>query len=120
MPTCPRCGKENVADAVFCTYCGVPLALASASGVSPAPVPSSVPPVETKKDVTGIAAIGIICAFAALVFLPPVFGIIAIVLGAYGLSKAPENQKRICWVSIILGIVFMVLGMLFSIYVALS
>jgi uncharacterized membrane protein len=49
-----------------------------------------------------------------------VFGIIAIVLGAYGLSKAPENQKRICWVSIILGVVFMVLGMLFGIYVALS
>ena len=111
MPTCPRCGKENVADAVFCSYCGVPLALATASGV-----PS--PPVESKKDVTGIATIGIICAFVALVFLPPVFGIIAIILGAYGLSKAPENEKTICWISIILGIVFMVLGIVFGVIVA--
>jgi hypothetical protein len=103
-----------VPDAVFCSYCGVPLALASSSTI-PSPIVSpSAPPAEAKKDVTGIASLGIICAFAALVFLPPLFGVTAIVLGAYALSKAPENQKTICWVCIILGVVFMLLGVLFN------
>lgn len=118
MPTCPRCGKENVLDAVFCTYCGVPLALVSGSTIPSTTVLPAALPAEAKKDVTGIAALGVICAFVALVFLPPLFGVIAIVLGAYGLNKATENQKTICWVSIILGVVFMLVGLLFGFLVA--
>ena len=83
MPACPKCGRENPVDAVYCAYCSAPL-----TSVPPAPV------VQVKTDVTPIAVVGIVCAFISLLFFPPVFGIIAVVLGAYALSKASEDKKH--------------------------
>jgi hypothetical protein len=107
MPFCSKCGKENPPDALFCNACGAGLAGGTATQLIDQQVPAAT---TQKTDMTAVAIVGIVCAIISLLFLPPVFGIIAIVLGGYTLSKCPENQKTLGWITVILGAVFMVIG----------
>ncbi|UCH32197.1 MAG: zinc-ribbon domain-containing protein [Candidatus Bathyarchaeota archaeon] len=103
---CPKCRRENPNDAVFCAYCAAPMT-AVPKVAAPAAVMSTT---QQQTDVKPIATVGIICAVLSLFFFPPIFGISAILLGAYALSKASEEQKSLCWYAIIFGVIFMILG----------
>lgn len=71
-------------------------------------------PVETPSknpgNVEGIIAI--ICAVVSLLFLPPLFGLIGILLGVKSKQK---GQKTLGTVAIVLSAVFMILGMILGV-----
>ncbi len=77
-----------------------------------------VPTVQKQTDITPIAIVGIICAFISLLFFPPLFGILAVLLGAYALSKASEDQKSLGWITIVLGVTFMIIGIFLGMFAA--
>lgn len=114
MRFCPKCRKENPNDATFCAYCATPLTAVSTI-TTPTTVMSAT---QQETDIKPIAIVGIICAVISLFFFPPLFGILAIILGAYALSKASEEQKSLGWAAVILGVIFMILGMFFGMLAA--
>jgi hypothetical protein len=67
---CPNCGAQNLDEAQFCFSCGRALGAVDAAAVAePGKVPGR------------LIAWSLICAAIALVFVPPVFGGIAVYLG---------------------------------------
>lgn len=80
--------------------------------------PNYVPtvPVEpaVKNPGTFEGTISIVCAVIALLFLPPLFGIVGIIMGVRAKEK---GATRIGWIGISLSIVFMIIGLILSYYV---
>ncbi len=78
-------------------------------------VPVAVPAEITPKNpgrVQGI--IGIVCAVIALLLLPPVFGAAGIIFGVIAMNK---GQKTLGLIAVILSAIFLVIGLILSIYV---
>jgi len=115
LRVCPKCGKQNTDDAVYCAYCATPFTAVSTIETPPTVVSTTQP----QTNVTPIAVVGIICAFISLLLFPPLFGILAILLGAYALSKASEEQKSLGWITIVLGAIFMIVGIFLGMLAAL-
>jgi membrane glycosyltransferase len=72
-------------------------------------MPAETPPKNPGKT-EGIIAI--VCACVALLFVPPLFGIIGILLGVKSKQK---GQKTLATVAIVLSSVFMVLGVVLGV-----
>jgi len=74
-------------------------------------------PVESKGQHPGRTEgiIGIICAVIALLFFPPVFGTVGIILGIIAHKK---GEKTLGLVAIILSAIFLVIGMILGIWVS--
>lgn len=86
--------------------------------VTPVTPVISVTPVATKPSSGKVQAIwGIVCAVISLLFLPPVFGIAGIVLGAIAIKK---GQMVLGIVTVVLAAVFMLAGMIFGAYVSVQ
>ncbi len=62
------------------------------------------------------SGIGLVCAIISLLFIPILFGVAAIILGFFGRKK---GDKDFGLVVIILGAVFMVIGMIIGAAVSL-
>jgi ABC-type Na+ efflux pump permease subunit len=77
----------------------------------PVAVPAEVAP-KNPGRVQGI--IGIVCAVISLLLLPPVFGVAGIILGVIAMNK---GQKTLGLIAVILSAIFMVIGLILSIYV---
>lgn len=59
---------------------------------------------------------GIVCAVISTLILPPVFGLIGIILGILSVRK---GEKALGITAIVLSAVFMIVGMIFGAYVAM-
>ena len=81
---------------------------------APAPVTTPVP---TNSSGKTQAIIGIVCAVISLLFLPPVFGIAGIILGAIAIKK---GRKVLGITTVVLAAVCMILGAIFGAYVSLQ
>ncbi|GEM_PF-2997879 len=77
----------------------------------PVGVPTAVQP--KSKGMTQ-AVIGIFCAVIALLFFPPLFGVIGIILGIMAVHK---GEKTLGVTAIVMAAIFMLIGMVLSYYV---
>ena len=127
MPTCPKCGALLDEDAVFCSKCGstLPQQLTASSSIrerelsrleiarkSQSTSPPSAPSYPPTRDITRThATLGYISALLSLFIVPEVFGSAAIILGAYTWKKQQGNRGLTI---LILGIVFMLVGLYFT------
>jgi hypothetical protein len=121
MPFCPNCGKEYSPEASYCNNCGS--RLPSNSNVAnnfPQYQPQYLQP-QTKPNLTAYVIGGIISSLIALLFLPPLFGLIAIACGGLILSKTGDGgQKQLGWFIIILGAVCMFIGFVLGVVSVLA
>ena len=118
MPVCPSCGTSNPEDAVFCSKCGSLLRPherlmppSPSRWVPPPSGPSYSPAPRSRRSVGTYSLLGSICAAVSLFVLPEVFGSVAIVLGAYTWKLEEGNRGLMV---LVLGIVFMLVGIYFT------
>ncbi len=116
---CPGCGKENSDEAGFCEACGRPLDLEGSR------VPPYRPPMQERLPVPNIPSyLGWAVAVLILFFWPT--GIAAVVYAARvnsrlalgdvaGAQEASRKAKMWCWVSFIVAIVVVVLGIVVTV-----
>ena len=62
-------------------------------------------------------SVGLLCSFLSMVVVPEIFGSIAIILGAYVWKTEPGRNRGLGVV--VLGILFMLIGIYFTSYFAL-
>jgi hypothetical protein len=60
---------------------------------------------------------GLLCSFLSLMVVPEIFGSMAIILGAYVWKVEPSSNRGL--VVLVLGILFMLIGIYFTSYFAL-
>ncbi len=111
---CPNCGAEVKEGDTFCGECGGTISQKRAEtspsvrkeGFFSRPVPEG--------KVMTYLTIGIICAIVSLLFLPPVFGGAAIVLGYVVWKNGPEGKRDYGMGLLVVGIVCMIVGFMFG------
>jgi hypothetical protein len=106
-------------DATFCSKHGsIPLLQRLAATQPPQSTPSQSPKSYTPvKDSTRTYALfGFVSAFLSLFIVPEISGSVAIILGAYAWRK---EQGNLGITIVILGIIFMIVGIYFASYFAL-
>jgi hypothetical protein len=69
-----------------------------------------------KNEWSNLSIIGMACACISVLFLPPLFGIAAIILGIIAANNGDPNGRTV-W---ILGIILMILGMIIGVLFAAS
>jgi hypothetical protein len=86
---CPNCGLENPPSAMLCDCGHTFVPFTDGPTAVPDPECSAGGRVKHEKhgDGKSLVIAGYICGFAALVFLPPAFGLAAFVLGILNLTK---------------------------------
>jgi 4-amino-4-deoxy-L-arabinose transferase-like glycosyltransferase len=133
MPNCPKCGALLDEDAAFCSKCGsaLPQQLTASSSMrerelrrleiarkSQSTSPPSAPSYPPARDMTRThATLGYISALLSLFIVPEVFGPVAIILGAYTWKREQGNRGITI---LILGIIFMLVGLYFTAYFTLG
>jgi len=101
---CPNCGAVIKADDKFCGECGT-------SFETERQTMRSEPLVRISKSEFPYEIAGIVSAIISLLLLPPIFGIIAIYCG-YKVYK--EKSEGIGIGIMVVGVIFMVIGMIFG------
>lgn len=82
---CRECGARINRKAVICTQCGVPQ---NSEGAEFTFSPSgNAPRVAKHAQGSGLIAAGYVCAAVALLFLPPVFALVAFIIGIINLVR---------------------------------
>lgn len=116
---CPDCGAENSGSNLFCEQCGASLAPDGALSpptatptAPPPPAPVRTPTNASPPDVGWFGTAGIIVALISTVFIPIIFGPIAIVLGIVGHSRGDPRGR----IAIFLGVVCMLIGFVLSFF----
>lgn len=82
---CRECGARINRKAVICTQCGVPQH--SEGGEFSFPAGGSAPRAPKQAQGNGLIAAGYVCAAVALLFLPPVFALVAFIIGIINLTR---------------------------------
>lgn len=82
---CRECGARINRKAVICTQCGVPQA--SESGELGFPTAGNWTRSSKQAQGNGLIAAGYVCAAVAVLFLPPVFGLVAFIIGIINLTR---------------------------------
>ena len=82
---CRECGARINRKAVICTQCGVPQH--SEAGEFSFPAGGSAPRAAKQAQGNGLIAAGYVCAAVALLFLPPVFALVAFIIGIINLTR---------------------------------
>jgi len=113
---CPKCGALIDKEAAFCSNCGSPIGeqLPTTSPMSRSTLPPSAPQYPPARDMTRrYASLGYISAVVSILFLPEIFGPIAIIIGAYTWRNERSGSNRGLNL-LILGIVGMLIGIYFT------
>ena len=103
---CRECGAPINRKAVICTQCGVPQH--SEGGEFSFPTGGSAPRAAKQAQGNGLIAAGYVCAAIALLFLPPVFALVAFIIGIINLTR---NQVGHGIAQIILSVICGFFGM---------
>jgi len=90
--------------------------LATQSGPDAQPPQPQPYPAQTSRAGTWFFA-SLLCSFLSLVVVPEIFGSMAIILGAYVWKTEPSSNRGL--VVLVLGILFMLIGIYFTSYFAL-
>jgi hypothetical protein len=113
---CPKCGKENSADAIFCSNCGRKLSIApgddeqgNAPGVVREPV----------KTTSGKAIAGLVCGIIGVIPFPLInfmLGVLALVFSSLARSEIKKDRSKsgagLATAGLVLGIVDFVIAIL--------
>ena len=105
MIICPKCGEQNLDQAVFCGVCGGPISQPAAPA-TPSATPAN-PPVSDGLKI-GIAI--------ATVFVP----LLGIIMGAIYMNDPNPNKKKVGKLWLIIGIGIIVLCCLIGVIVQMS
>jgi membrane-bound ClpP family serine protease len=68
----------------------------------------------------GLIGFGLLCAFLSLIIVPEIFGSLAIIFGAYVWRMEREDSRNRGLIVLILGIIFMIIGIYFTSYFPLG
>ena len=101
IPDCAACGATLPARANFCGSCGAGTGAGS-------------PPEQPFRRPTALIVASLICSAIALLFLPPVFGGLAIYLG----WRAYRRSPRVGPIYMIVGALCLLIGALFGVLTA--
>ena len=120
---CPKCGTDNMDNAVFCSNCGTDLTAYNFSQpYNAAPVDNAAPvnnyapvdnyppvaPVQQNSQNNGMAIGSLVCAILSWFCCPFILGIVAIVLGVMARQKDKDNKLALA------GIIVAIVGFVFS------
>ena len=95
----------------------IPEELKSVGGMPDQPaIAEPAPPAKAKSEGRIYSVIGLICAIISLLFIPVLFGPVAIILGIVAKKKGDSTFGLVV---IVLGAVFMVIGMLLGALISL-
>lgn len=122
MSLCPSEIIPIVEDRTFCSNLDHGLQLHQLTrALLPELTSSSVDKMKTPKkyDPNMLFTLGLISAFLSLFIIPEVFGSAAIILGAYTWRMERDGSRNRGLIVLIIGIIFMLVGIYFTSYFAL-
>lgn len=132
MAFCTECGTRNPDTNQFCNNCGKPLSknpvTAAPQQAVPVPVPpEAAPPAPAAPPLAApqpgkprgspvAGGIGLLAGIVSLFYFPYVLGILAIVLGGFGVVKSGNRRRAgtlAAFAAVILGVVTIILNLFY-------
>jgi len=110
---CSNCGTAAAAGAGICSTCNMPIGVGAASaGAAPvaSAAPTYAPQAAAQKGGNTLSTLAIVFGAISALFLPVLFGPVAIILAAIGKSKKESRST----VALIVAIGGLVVGMVFG------
>jgi len=83
-------------------------------------IKASPTPHPPRRGYAGLVSFGLLCAFLSLIIVPEIFGSIAIIFGAYVWRIERDDSRNYGLIVLILGIIFMIIGIYFTSYFTLG